>query len=340
MKVSIALTTYNGARYIGEQLDSLYDQTRPPDEIVVGDDCSSDDTLGIVEAYRSRPGVALTILRNETGRPLRPPSNFDRALAACTGDVVLCCDQDDRWDPPKIAWSLERLTARPELACVLNDTRICDGDLNPTGVTKIGQVRAAALPEESFVMGCCAAFRREFLDFALPIPREITHDGWLVGLSDLLGLTERSEEVLQSYRIHGANVSKDFWVNAATGMGPFAMVRRRLSGIAARWASNEALLRELVWLHEAEARLSDRADAIRAAYPDARLDAALARLRAQHQILERRRGIRAARGGGRLARLWAAWRGGDYRGARGLMAAVKDAVVPLDPAARFVLWKS
>jgi len=339
VKVSIAVASYNGANFIAEQLDSLYAQTRRPDEVVVADDSSTDDTLRILEGYRARPDCSLTVLRNDTGSPLRPPSNFNRALAACSGDVVLCCDQDDRWDPTKIAASLERLSARPGLACVLNDTRICDADLNPRGVTKMGQVRAAGLPDESFVMGCCAAFRREFLDIALPIPPQITHDGWLVGLSDLLGLTERSEDVLQSYRIHGENVSKGFFINAADDTGRLHMARRRLTAIAWRWSSNDALLRELVWLREAEDRLSARTANILATYPSARLGESLNRLRRQRAVLERRRGVRTARGGGRIASLWTAWHNGTYHGANGLLAALKDALVRLEPTAEFVLWR-
>lgn len=339
MKVSIALASYNGANFLLEQLDSLDAQSRRPDQIVIADDNSTDATLQIAETFARRPGIEVSILVNTTGKQLRPPRNFGRAIEACTGDVVFCCDQDDAWDPAKIALAVDRLASRPDLACFMNDTWICDQDLKPTGLSKQGQLRAAGLPEQSFVMGCCAAFTRPFLDFAMPIPAEVTHDNWLVSLSDLLGLTERSGQVLQSYRIHSANVSKHFYVNRSTGTNALGLAIARLKVMAGKWSSNDALQRELLFVSEAEARLTGRRAEIETAYPLANVSSALEALTARRQRLAGRRSIRQARGRDRLTLLLNALRKGQYRGLKGLMDAFKDAVVPLDATETFILWR-
>lgn len=339
VNISIALASYNGERYLQCQLDSLYEQSRRPDQVVIADDRSTDETLKIAQAFARRPGIEVTILANTSGVQLRPPRNFARAIAACTGDVVFCCDQDDAWDRAKIATAVDRLASRPDLACFMNDTWICDQDLAPTGLSKQGQLRVAGLPEDSFVMGCCAAFTRRFLDFAMPIPGEITHDNWLVSLSDLLGLTERSGEVLQRYRIHSANVSKHFYVNRATGMNPLGLAMARLKGMASKWSSNEALMRELLFVTEAETRLSGRKVEIEAAYPAADVANALKTLSIRRQRLSRRQSIRQSRGAARAKLLLSALRRGEYRGLNGLLDAVKDALVSMDPSATFILWR-
>ena len=91
--VSVALCTYNGERFLQEQLDSIAMQTWTPDEVVVGDDGSSDSTLEILERWKQSVPFSVRIERNE--RNLGFAKNFESTLSRCTGDVVFLCDQDD-----------------------------------------------------------------------------------------------------------------------------------------------------------------------------------------------------------------------------------------------------
>src|SRR3954454_9678676 len=97
MKVSVALASYNGARFIDEQLASLAAQTRPPDELVVCDDGSTDDTLDHVERFAATAPFEVRIVRNAEN--LGFSGNFQRVLALVRGDIVFICDQDDIWYP-------------------------------------------------------------------------------------------------------------------------------------------------------------------------------------------------------------------------------------------------
>lgn len=338
MKVSVAMASYNGAAFIGRQVQSLADQTRRPDELVVADDGSDDGTLTALAEVLGRNGMSAKVLLNQIGTQLRPPRNFERAISQCSGDIVFCCDQDDDWDASKIAKVCAQLESRPEIACFLNNARFCDGNLNATGQDKMGLIRRNGLPKESFVMGCCAAFRKSFLEFALPIPDEITHDGWLVGLCDLLKISERSSEVLQSYRIHGSNVSAGFFINSAgQSSRPRIAISRVFSRIS-EFTSNQALLRELTFVSAAQNRLDSCRRQIREAYPRASLDDALRDLIRRRKNLEFRRSIRQAMPRSRLRLLWYGIRNGCYRGSSGKLNAIKDALVYLRPSARYKLW--
>lgn len=97
-KISIAIATYNGERFLREQLDSLYNQTRIPDEVIVCDDCSNDNTVVILEEYHQKYGLKYYI--NE--KSLGVNGNFFKAISLCSGNYICICDQDDIWMPNKI----------------------------------------------------------------------------------------------------------------------------------------------------------------------------------------------------------------------------------------------
>src|SRR6476620_5065531 len=99
--ISIALATYNGEKYLPAQLQSLARQTRLPTELVVFDDCSTDRTIDIINDFVSRAPFPVRVARNESR--LGFVNNFMRAAQACQADLVAFCDQDDVWEPHKLA---------------------------------------------------------------------------------------------------------------------------------------------------------------------------------------------------------------------------------------------
>lgn len=207
MKISIAMATYNGAQYIQGQLQSFVDQTRQPDELIITDDCSTDQTEAIVREFAKTAPFAVEFHRNE--KNLGYCGNFNAALMKTTGDLVFLSDQDDVWFPEKIEHMIEVAERNPQALVVMNDAALTDGELNEVGLTKIGQIKSAGLGYEDFVMGCCCAIRRELLSFGIPIPGGLkAHDGWLVGLADGLGAKVVEDKVLQFYRRHEKNESQ------------------------------------------------------------------------------------------------------------------------------------
>lgn len=208
------MATYNGAQYIHEQLQSFVDQTQKPDELVITDDCSTDQTEAIIREFAKTAPFTVNFHRNE--KNLGYSGNFNAALMKTTGDLVFLSDQDDVWFQEKIEHMAGVAERNPEALVVMNDAALTDGALNEVGLTKVGQIRSVGLRVESFVMGCCCAVRRELLDFALPIPEGFrAHDGWLVRIADSLKAKVVDTRVLQYYRRHDSNESQ-FIANRTT----------------------------------------------------------------------------------------------------------------------------
>lgn len=207
MKVSIAMASYNGASYIKEQLESFLVQTRLPDELVITDDCSSDDTIKIIKEFANKAPFPVLYSVNENN--LGYAGNFNAALEKTTGDLVFLSDQDDVWFPEKLEYMTKLAEQNPDTLIVMNDAALTDGLLNEVGFTKIGQIKSTGMTEKAFVMGCCCAVRRELLDICMPIPATFKgHDNWLVGFADGLKAKKIASKVLQYYRRHESNESQ------------------------------------------------------------------------------------------------------------------------------------
>ena len=206
MRISIAMTTYNGAKYLQEQLDSFLYQTRQPDELVVCDDGSTDGTLEILEDFRRQAPFAVRVYRNQTN--LGYTKNFEKALKLCTGEIIFLSDQDDVWFCHKVETMAEILAIRPEIFVLQTDMVLADEFMNPHPYTQLGNIIAVGQSQDMFVAGCGTAVRREWLDEVLPIPSDVvTHDNWLHRLALSLGVRELHFSPLQYYRRHGDNAS-------------------------------------------------------------------------------------------------------------------------------------
>lgn len=234
MKISIAMATYNGALYIREQLQSFVDQTRQPDELIITDDCSTDQTEAIVREFAKNAPFVVEFHRNE--KNLGYCGNFNAALMKTTGDLVFLSDQDDVWFPEKIEHMVGVAERNPQALVVMNDAALTDGELNEVGLTKVGQIRSAGFSMKAFVMGCCCAVRRELLDFCMPIPAGIKgHDNWIVHFAEAVNGKVVDDRVLQYYRRHESNESQ-FIANRTTKVTKrqvfFHSVRNLFSGDA------------------------------------------------------------------------------------------------------------
>jgi glycosyltransferase involved in cell wall biosynthesis len=214
--LSVALCTYNGAQYLPEQLASISAQSRPPDEIVVCDDRSSDTTIAIVEAFSAAVPFPVRLYVNES--TLGSSSNFAKAIALCTGDIIALADQDDIWLPEKLARTERILRARPNVGLVFTDAEVVDEQLCPLGYRLWESVafdrsrqewilrdRAFELLFESYVVtGTTMAFRAHYRDLVLPIPKGTIwiHDGWIALMIAAVAEIAIIPEPLVLYRQH------------------------------------------------------------------------------------------------------------------------------------------
>ena len=211
---SVALATYNGEKYLPAQLASIAAQTRRPDEIVVGDDQSSDGTEALLDKFSRDTGIVVRFTRNP--QRLGSSANFGAVLARCQGDVIFLCDQDDVWAPNRIATSLAHLESQPELGFVFSNAKLITGEGAPMAGSLWGRVffderqkqkfrqrqGADVLLKTNVVTGATMALRRTALAAAMPVPPGWVHDGWLAFIIDRLHGGLPIDEPLISYRVH------------------------------------------------------------------------------------------------------------------------------------------
>ena len=319
MRISIALASYNGARFIGEQLASFAAQTRLPDELVICDDGSTDATVAIAEQFGARAPFAVRIERNAENLGLN--ANFGKAMALATGDVVLISDQDDIWYPEKIAAIEAALAADPSKPSLIHDEHIMGPDGERMDGTIFERVRAAGYGERYFVAGNCTAHRRALLPLLLPIPGGDNYDGWFARVTTLLGLRQLLDRPLQLYRRHGGNVSEpEVTAGAPT---PWSVSRRYgVADARAGWGLEIAQLDALIERIRTNRALVERL------IGGERTDGALARIEAERARIATRSALLSLprwKRGPRVAGLWAR---GFYRDFAGAKSALKDLIRP------------
>lgn len=206
MKCSVCMASYNGEKYIREQIDSILQQLSDEDELVVSDDGSQDGTVDIIRSYHD-PRIHIIFNTGEHGYT----SNFENALRSATGDYIFITDQDDIWLPDKYS-TLTRLLL--EYDFVVHDCKIVDQNLHVKDESFFEKVNVnsgfLAQMIRMRYLGCCMAFRRCVLDMALPFPpnhRLVEHDTWLASLAELYFHCVKCEKKLILYRRHDSNTS-------------------------------------------------------------------------------------------------------------------------------------
>lgn len=221
MFCSVAMSTYNGERFLAEQLSSICTQTRPVDEIVVSDDGSSDGTLRILEEFRlAHPKIHWNVLTSSENHGFR--ASFLRALKECRGDLIFLCDQDDIWVPDKVKTTLSHFERNPAMLSLISDFKTIDADghfLNPDAPTENLWVSDRVLRDSSSParitlsemlgrnqgQGCAMAVRHELAQEYIQLNQLWTHDWILNLLAALHGELYYCREQLIFYRLHGSN---------------------------------------------------------------------------------------------------------------------------------------
>ena len=130
--ISIALCTYNGSRYLKEQLDSIAGQTRLPSELIIRDDRSTDDTVDIARRFAETAPFAVKVHVNSEN--VGSTKNFELAIEGCSGDIIALSDQDDIWLPQKLERLEAEFAADPGVGLVFSDAELTDEKLAPLGV--------------------------------------------------------------------------------------------------------------------------------------------------------------------------------------------------------------
>ena len=323
-RISVAMAAYNGGRFIAQQLESLALQTRPPDELVVSDDCSTDHTVEAIEDFARCCPFPVRLLRQD--RNCGPNANFDRAVAACTGDLIFLCDQDDVWLPKKIAW-VERAFARhPSVGLVVSNSELVDERLwslgrnlyrrglprrervYPKGSAAMQIVLAAGL-----VFGHTMAFRRRSCllrpasEISADRDQDVIRAIVAAALSDVVVLPVP----LVKYRRHAAQVSDPCDV-PPTRLG---RLRNVVMGAERQVAQRERFSRAALEMCGSLYKLGADAEALRV-------------LRGRAEVAASQANLPASPGARVRYVLGNLLSGRSHRYANGLSTAVRDLIVP------------
>lgn len=207
--ISVAMATFNGEKYIGEQLDSILSQLNSDDELIISDDGSLDNTLNIIGDYKKRfPQISLI-----KGPGLGVKKNFENAIRNCSGKYIFLSDQDDIWCSNKVSRVLEEFE-RNDCSCILHDCLIFDSNSGLSIYDSFFDWRNSKLGifnnviKNSFI-GCCMAFSSEIKELILPIPDDIEmHDQWIGIIGEYYSKVIMIKDKLIRYRRHDNNFSK------------------------------------------------------------------------------------------------------------------------------------
>ena len=213
--ISIAMATYNGQKYIIEQLDSILNQTvSMPIEIVACDDCSTDATRDILLEYAKRDARVKAFF-NESN--LGFVKNFEKAVSLCNGEFIAFSDQDDIWLPEKLE---KLLLSIGDKDFVCSNALLVDTSNVPLGLTMKQACNYKYVPldalsvlkrlaHNNFVQGATMLVRSSFLSKTPPVPTEFGyHDWWLAFNSCAAGGFRYLDECLIRYRRHEKTVTK------------------------------------------------------------------------------------------------------------------------------------
>ncbi len=217
--ISVAMCTYNGEKFIREQLDSIAAQTLPVDELVICDDRSTDATADIVRDFANTAHFPVHLHINEENLGSQAKGithNFEKAVALCTGELIVPSDQDDIWVPEKVARMSAILLADPGIGAVFSDGQLITQDGTPkgiklsetTGLNRREQAQLArgdGLPlvlSMTKVYGSTLMFRASLLPKILPVPPHWWFDAWVACVATVYARLVFTPDELYSYRIH------------------------------------------------------------------------------------------------------------------------------------------
>ncbi len=215
--IAVALCTYNGEKFLRKQLESILNQSKKVDELVVFDDCSTDSTLDILHEFKLKAPFDVHIHQNEQN--VGSSKNFENCISSCKGEVIFLCDQDDLWHNDKVEKQIAYFQQNPQKDAVFSNAIMINQIGLPTGKTAFEQIEFVKdlqikwnnggsfdiLLRGYVVTGATLAIRAKIVNEIFPVPNiidELIHDGWIslwLSMNNRIGFLT---DPLISYREH------------------------------------------------------------------------------------------------------------------------------------------
>lgn len=255
LSLCVAMCTYNGQRFLSDQLKSIAAQTRLPDRMIVVDDCSSDATVEIVREFQVSAPFKFDVVVNQTN--LGFVKNFEKAIRLCSADIIVLADQDDVWMCDKLAKIERFFMENLHVDGVFSNAEVVDETLKPYSFDLWGAVEFGALEKRivrrgealrvllkrNVVTGATLAFRDKLKNRLLPIPESWVHDEWLATIIAATGRIGFIPDRLICYRQHSAN---QLGVHKLSAEEKLRLLFTRREDVHSRLIEKNMLLRERV----------------------------------------------------------------------------------------------
>ena len=189
---SICMACYNGEKYIAKQIDSILKQIAENDELIIVDDCSTDNTVRVINDFEDK---RIQLVCNNTNIGVNKA--FEKAIKKAKGTIIFMADQDDIWTENRYVIMTEKLKEK-NVMCVSGNSIAIDGEGNYIDFY-LGK---------AYYYGCAMAFHRNLDDIILPFPQKIeSHDLWIAMAANLLKSNYHIDDVVLERRVHGSNAS-------------------------------------------------------------------------------------------------------------------------------------
>lgn len=209
--VSVVMATYNGEKYLHQQLKSILSQLTEKDEVIIVDDVSKDSTINIIQSFND---YRIKLYKNEIN--VGVIKSFNRGLGLVKNDIIFLSDQDDIWQDYKVETILATFVENQNICLIVSDASVIDSNGNiiyDSFMKNIGNFKYGLINNiiKNKFLGCTLAMRKTLLSFALPIPNQVPmHDIWLGCIGQLFGKIFFIDKQLIYYRRHNANVTKHY----------------------------------------------------------------------------------------------------------------------------------
>jgi glycosyltransferase, family 2 len=206
-KISVCIATYNGEKYIKQQLNSILCQLEDRDEVIISDDSSTDNTIQIIESFKDK---RIRIFREQKFKS--PIYNFENAISKATGDIIFLSDQDDIWHKTKVH-KIKQCFLNGKITCIVTNASIIDGEGKEKGYLFFKKKQSFWLIKnivKNNFIGCTMAFVNNKEIPILPFPKGLPMHDWFIGLRHILkGKVKFINDPLIYYRRHSQNITKE-----------------------------------------------------------------------------------------------------------------------------------
>ena len=209
---SICMACYNGEKYIAKQIDSILKQIAENDELIIVDDCSTDNTVRVINDFEDK---RIQLVCNNTNIGVNKA--FEKAIKKAKGTIIFMADQDDIWTENRYVIMTEKLKEK-NVMCVSGNSIAIDGEGNYIDFY-LGELHSSdsyaykkniekMFAGKAYYYGCAMAFHRNLDDIILPFPQKIeSHDLWIAMAANLLKSNYHIDDVVLERRVHGSNAS-------------------------------------------------------------------------------------------------------------------------------------